>query len=404
MKNQLLELAKYVNADHYLSIYIAGVLVFIFITAVAIHLVFNKYVFNLAARHEEKKRTFLSLLVNERLLYSRLVFLIQGLVIYYQTKVWVGEGLVYDVISTFALGYTLFFALLLSYALLDIAFRVLYRSTKLEFFAINTVIQTIKLIFGLVFIIYLVSMLANKSPLAILSGLGAMSAVLMLVFKDLILGFSAGLQLSTNKMVQIGDWIEMPKYGADGDVIEVGLNVVKVRNFDKTITTIPTYSLVSDSFKNWRGMFESGGRRIKRALILDPNSVRFLTTEDITRLKKAKLLAPYLESKQTEIQEYNQSFDLSTKINGRRLTNLGTLRAYLQTYLRNHPGVNQDLTLLVRQLAPSHFGLPLEIYCFTATTVWAEYEAIQSDIFDHIYAILDEFDVRTYLVSGVGVE
>ena len=262
----------------------------------------------------------------------------------------------------------------------------------------QSVIQSIKLIFGIICFIYVISILMDKSPVAILSGLGAMSAVLMLVFKDTILGFTAGLQLSTNKMVEIGDWIEMSKYGADGDVIDIGLNVVKVRNFDKTITTIPTYALVSDSFKNYRGMRESGGRRIKRAIKIDIHSIKFLSEEDIKRLEKANLLAPYLQEKRNEIKNYNESnkFDLSVAMNGRRLTNIGTLRAYILTYLKNHPNINKDMTIMVRQLAPDEYGIPLEIYCFTSTTVWSDYENIQSDIFDHIYSVLGEFDIKPY--------
>jgi miniconductance mechanosensitive channel len=257
---------------------------------------------------------------------------------------------------------------------------------------------------GLSLLTFGVSMVTLGSFITATLGVGAIAlavgsgAVLMLVFKDTILGFTAGLQLSTNKMVQIGDWIEMPKYGADGDVIDIGLNVVKVRNFDKTITTIPTYALVSDSFKNWRGMRESGGRRIKRAIKIDIHSIKFLSEEDIKRLEKANLLAPYLQEKKNEIKNYNESnkFDLSVAMNGRRLTNIGTLRAYILTYLKNHPNINKDMTIMVRQLAPDEYGIPLEIYCFTSTTVWADYENIQSDIFDHIYSILQEFDIKPY--------
>ncbi len=191
----------------------------------------------------------------------------------------------------------------------------------------------------------------------------------------------------------------MPKYGADGDVIDIGLNVVKVRNFDKTITTIPTYALVSDSFKNWRGMQESGGRRIKRAILIDVNSIGFLSQDDIARLKKANLLAPYLETKLSEIEKYNagHDFDLSVSINGRRLTNIGTLRAYILTYLKNHPNINQDMTIMVRQLSPTEYGMPLEVYCFTSTTNWVAYENIQSDIFDHIFSVLSEFKIKAYI-------
>ena len=227
---------------------------------------------------------------------------------------------------------------------------------------------------------------------------GAMTAVLMLVFKDPILGLVAGIQLSANDMLKIGDWLEMPKYGADGAVTDIGLTTVKVRNWDNTITTIPTYALISDSFKNWRSMSESGGRRIKRSLNIDTGSVHFLSEEEQRRLQRNPLLHSYLNVKTQELSQHNREIavDLASPLNGRRLTNLGTLRAYLEAYLRAHPRIHQNMTLMVRQLAPTPEGLPLEIYAFTNTTVWAEYESIQADIFDHILAVIDEFGLRVH--------
>lgn len=246
--------------------------------------------------------------------------------------------------------------------------------------------------------IMIVSLLMGKSPLLLLSGLGAMTAVLMLVFKDPILGLVAGIQLSANDMLKIGDWLEMPKYGADGAVTDIGLTTVKVRNWDNTVTTIPTYALISDSFKNWRSMSESGGRRIKRSLNIDTGSVHFLSEEEQRRLQRNSLLHSYLNVKTQELSQHNQEIavDLASPLNGRRLTNLGTLRAYLEAYLRAHPRIHQNMTLMVRQLAPTPEGLPLEIYAFTNTTVWAEYESIQADIFDHILAVIDEFGLRVH--------
>lgn len=255
-----------------------------------------------------------------------------------------------------------------------------------------------KLIAAVLIGIMIVSLLMGKSPLLLLSGLGAMTAVLMLVFKDPILGLVAGIQLSANDMLKIGDWLEMPKYGADGAVTDIGLTTVKVRNWDNTVTTIPTYALISDSFKNWRSMSESGGRRIKRSINIDTTSVHFLSEQEEQRLNRNPLLQHYLNNKTEELQQYNQQaqVDLSSPLNGRRLTNLGTLRAYLEAYLRAHPHIHQHMTLMVRQLAPTPEGLPLEIYAFTNTTVWAQYESIQSDIFDHIYAVIEEFDLRIH--------
>lgn len=375
-----------------------AILIIISITALIIHILLHKIILKAIIKFNQRKQNLITSTLLEENLYQRLSLLFQGLVVNWQTKIWVESGYIYETLMTLSLVWISIFTLLVIYSIIDKIFSSLHLATQTPFFAMRTVIQGVKLVFGIVCVIYIVAILADKSPVAILSGLGAMSAVLMLVFKDTILGFSAGLQLSTNKMVQLGDWIEMPKYGADGDVIDIGLNVVKVRNFDKTITTIPTYALVSDSFKNWRGMRESGGRRIKRAIKIDLHSIKFLNEDDIKRLEKANLLAPYLKEKVNEIKSYNESnkFDLSVSINGRRLTNIGTLRAYILTYLKNHPNINKDMTIMVRQLSPNEYGIPLEIYCFTSTTVWDDYENIQSDIFDHIYSVLGEFDIKPY--------
>ena len=258
-------------------------------------------------------------------------------------------------------------------------------------------LQTMQVILWLVGGIVVVGELIGRDPLSLLAGLGASAAILMLVFKDTILGFVAGIQLSANDMLRVGDWIEMPKYGANGTVIEVTLNTVKVRNWDNTITTIPTWSLVSDSFKNWSGMSASGGRRIKRSISIDVTSIRFLDEDEMQRLNKAHLLKPYLTSRHQEINEWNrQQGSTESILNLRRMTNIGTFRAYLNEYLRNHPRIRKDMTLMVRQLAPGDNGLPLEIYAFTNTVVWLEYESIQADIFDHIFAIVEEFGLRLH--------
>ena len=257
-------------------------------------------------------------------------------------------------------------------------------------------LQVAKIVLFVLAAVLIVAVLVEKSPLLLLSGLGAMTAVLMLVFKDTILSLVASVQIQSNDMVRVGDWIEMPKYGADGDVIDVALHTVKVQNWDKTITTIPTHTLIADSFKNWRGMSEAGGRRIKRALPIDQGTVRYLTDEERANLSRFVLLQDYLEKKTAELSEWNAQRKGKAPVNLRRLTNLGTFRAYAHAYLKAHKGIRDDMTLLVRQLAPSPEGLPIEIYCFTATTAWAEYEDIQSDIFDHLLAILPEFGLRAY--------
>jgi miniconductance mechanosensitive channel len=259
-------------------------------------------------------------------------------------------------------------------------------------------VQAAKIILYAVVGIIVVATIMGKSPNLLLGGLGAMTAVLMLIFKDSILGLVAGIQLSTNEMLHIGDWIEMPKYGADGDVIDISLTTVKVQNWDKTITTIPTYALISDYFKNWRGMSESGGRRIRRSIHIDMTSVKFCTADMLERFKRIKYIKEYIERKLEEINEHNtaEGVDESDLINGRHLTNIGTFRAYIAAYLRHHPKVHQGMTFLVRHLQPTPEGLPIQVYVFSNDQVWANYEAIQADIFDHILAVVPEFDLRVF--------
>ena len=250
-------------------------------------------------------------------------------------------------------------------------------------------------VFGAVMIIAAV---LDRSPLLLLSGLGAMTAILLLIFKDTILSLVASVQLTAQDMVRVGDWIEVPQFGADGDVVDVQLHTVKVQNWDKTITTIPTHRLISDSFKNWRGMSQTGARRIKRAIHLDVSSIRFHSPEEVEHFKRFALLADYIAGKESELRDYNASLSLAVDddVNMRRLTNIGSFRAYTENYLQNHPSIHKGMTLMVRQLDPGPEGLPLEIYCFTNTTVWADYEGIQADIFDHLLAIVSEFGLRLF--------
>lgn len=269
-------------------------------------------------------------------------------------------------------------------------------------------VQAAKLIINMIGIIFVLSAVLGKSPLVFFSGLGAVTAILLLIFKDAILGLVAGFQLSVNHMVMVGDWIEMPARGADGAVVDVSLTTVKVQNWDKTITTIPTYALISDSFKNWRGMSESGGRRIKRSVNIDMRTIQFADEKLLGRFKNIRLLRGYLKDKLEEIQKFNADVgdDLEELVNGRRLTNIGTFRAYCVAYLKNHPKVHQKgMTLLVRQLAPSDKGVPIELYFFTNDTAWVNYEDIQGDLFDHLLSILPEFGLSPYQApSGADVE
>jgi len=257
-------------------------------------------------------------------------------------------------------------------------------------------IQVFQMIATIIGGIMIISNLMNKSPWKLLSGIGAVTAIVLLIFKDSILGFVAGIQLAANNMIRIGDWIEMPKYNADGDVIEINLTTVKVRNFDKTITTIPVYAFISDSFKNWRGMSESGGRRIKRPIYIDATTIKICTDEMLEKYKKISYISEYIGEKSLEVNEYNKNIDISQTANGRRLTNIGTFRHYVLSYLKNNPEINQNMTLLVRQLEITPQGLPIEIYAFSKDVVWQNYEKVQSDIFDHLLAVLPEFDLKVF--------
>ena len=268
-----------------------------------------------------------------------------------------------------------------------------YRSKPLDSYA-----QVISLILWIIAGVLIFSQLTGRSALAFLTAMGAASAVLLLIFKDAILGFVASIQISANDMLRRGDWITMPKYGADGDVEEINLTTVKVINFDKTITMIPTYALISDSFQNWRGMQESGGRRIKRSILLKVSSIRFLSTTEIDALKKIKILAPFIEERSAEIAAFNEErgLDGSMPVNGRKMTNAGLYRKYIDLYLAQHPGINKHMTRMVRQHAPNEFGLPLELYCFTNTTEWVSYEGTMSDIFDHLLAAHTYFNIVVF--------
>ncbi len=298
----------------------------------------------------------------------------------------------------FAEIYALTVLLITVDALLNAANQIYQRFEIARRIPILGYLQVVKIVLSVGAAIVAVSILIDQSPLILLTGLGAMTAVLLLIFKDSILGLVAGIQLIGNDMVRPGDWIEMPKFGADGDVLEITLNTVKVQNFDKTIITIPTYALISDSFKNWRGMAESAGRRIKRSVAIDVSSVKFCTPEMIAEFKKYAVLRDYVQLRENELAEHNRArgLDDSVPVNGRRMTNLGTFRQYMLGYLRAHPMINRDMTFLVRQLQPTELGLPLEIYVYSADKNWVNYEAIQADIFDHLFAVLPYFDLRAF--------
>jgi miniconductance mechanosensitive channel len=305
-----------------------------------------------------------------------------------------------QLLKNVSLGYLVLVVTLSLSAALGAANEIYERRPSASARPLRGFVQLLQIIVFVVGAVLIISVLIDRSPLLLLSGFGAMTAVLLLVFKDTILGLVASVQLNANDMVRIGDWIEMSKFGADGDVVEVNLHTIKVRNFDRTITTIPTHALISDSFRNWRGMSESGGRRIKRSLLIDQGTIRFLSDAETAEFERFYLLRDYLAGKRAELSAEIEKLDepaaQSSAVNRRRLTNVGTFRAYVFEYLRNHPAINPDATLLVRQLPPGPQGLALEIYCFTRTTEWNAYEDIQSDIFDHIIAITPEFGLRLF--------
>ncbi len=338
------------------------------------------------------------LLVHNRF-FDHLSILIPVVVVYATVDVLLeGHPFFAEVLRRLCMTILVFLAVRMIDAILTTVDQIYKRSALAARKPIGGYLSVVRIIIYILAGIFIVSTLTNKSPWGIFSVLGGLTAVVLLIFKDTILGFVASLQLVSHDMVRVGDWIEMPQFEADGDVIDVSIHTVKVQNWDKTITTIPTYALVANSFKNWRGMSESGGRRIKRSLCLDMNTVKFCSAEMLEKFKKIGLLKEYLQQKQEEIDLYNREhkLDCNAVPNGRRQTNLGVFRAYIKSYLANHPKINKNMTFLVRHLPPTSKGLPMEIYVFSSDQVWANYEDIQADIFDHILAVVPEFGLRVF--------
>jgi miniconductance mechanosensitive channel len=301
-------------------------------------------------------------------------------------------------LGNLALACTLLFMTLALSALLSALLDIYARSEHARTRSIKGYVQLARMLLFIFAGIVIVATLIDRSPLLLLSGLGAMSAVILLVYKDTLLSFVASVQLTSNDMLRVGDWIEMPQVGADGDVVDITLHTVKVQNFDKTIVSIPTWRLMSESFRNWRGMQQSGGRRIKRSLFIDAGGIRFLDPDEQARLAQVHLLHDYVAHKRIELQRWNEAqgdvADLAA--NRRQLTNIGSLRAYALAYLQTHPDIQPSMTCMVRQLQPTAEGVPLEIYCFTRTTAWLDYERIQGDLFDYLLALLPEFGLAAY--------
>lgn len=332
----------------------------------------------------------------ERRVIQRMFHAVPGIIIYISAPLFEGAAFV---IARLAAVYILISTIFILNALLD-AINDIYRTKPIsKVRPIKGLLQVIKIILYIIIAIAIIAALMGENPLILLSGIGALAAVFSFVFKDSILGFIAGIQLTSNDMLRIGDWIEMAKYGADGDVIDITLNTVKVQNFDKSIVTIPAYALISDSFKNWRGMVEFGGRRIKRSIYIDVNSIAFCTPEMLEKFKKIEYLKDYINTTEKELNEYNNSNNITHTellINGRHMTNIGTFRAYIRNYLNQLPSLNREMVQMVRQLTPGENGLPIEICVFTTNTDWEHFEGIQADIFDHIFSVAEEFGLRIF--------
>ena len=365
--------------------------------AVSYHLA-NRVMLHVVARISRATQTDWDDRLVERGVFGRVAHVLPAFVIYVLAPAaFTTPGLV--MWSQRAAGIYAITAALLTFTLVLSVGNEIYDEFEIaRRFPIRVYVQVVKILLTAGAAIICISIVTGQSPLLLLSGLGAMTAILLLISKDSIQGLLAGIQLVSNDMVRPGDWIEMPQYGADGDVMDITLHTVKVRNFDNTITTIPTYALISHSFKNWRGMAESSGRRIKRSILIDISSVRFLTPEMFVRFKRIELVADYLEGLGSEIEERSQKSDAEGPLpdGSRRLTNLGVFRRYVVAYLRLHPDINKELTLMARQLQPTAHGVPLELYTFSADKKWVNYEGIQADIFDHLFACLHEFDLRAY--------
>jgi len=375
-----------------LTTLLVGCLAIIIISALGYYIAKHQVLMFVHKIVTRTKNTWDDLLLEYKV-FSRFAFLIPLLLLLFLTPIFLpSEAFLSLLLIVFAKIALCFQVARCLDAILNVI-KSLYQHTARErYLPLNSTIQVIKLIIYLVASILAISFILDKSPIYLLSGLGALTAVLLLVFQDTIKGLVASIQISANKMLAPGDWIEIPNYGADGDVIEIGLNTVKVKNFDNTVTTVPTYALINGSFKNWRGMLNSGGRRIKRSIIIDINSISFYQNEQIEKLKEIALLKEYLQQKSDEIGS-NLPND---NINNRQLTNVGTFRAYIEAYLNGHSKIHHQMTCMVRQLSATEAGLPLEIYCFSNDQNWKNYEGIQGDIFDHLFAMAPVFELRVF--------
>jgi Small-conductance mechanosensitive channel len=395
--NYIKELLAELGINAGLSVYLANIILILIIGIVSLAAKFltNKVVLRIVTHYIRNNRFQWDNYLLERKVFHKLSLIVPAIIFYYFSFSFPAyQALIEKGIAI----YLIVVVLLVLDASLN-AVNDIYRTFDISRSRpIKGYVQVVKIFLFIIGGILAISSLIGESPVILISGIGALSAVMMLIFKDSLLGLVAGVQLTTNDMVKVGDWIEMPKYGANGDIIDISLHTVKVQNFDKTITTIPSYALISDSFINWRGMQEAGGRRIKRAVYIDMNSIGFCTPAMIEKFKKIHLLSEYILDKEKEIGHYNREneIDHTVSVNGRALTNIGVFRAYIERYIEQHPKIHKSMTRIVRQLAPGETGLPLEIYAFTNDISWVVYEGVQSDIFDHILAIAPEFGLHVF--------
>tara|TARA_Y100000996_G_scaffold402874_1_gene375272 strand:- start:497 stop:1693 length:1197 start_codon:yes stop_codon:yes gene_type:complete len=357
------------------------------------YLIMRYVIIKLIFHFFEKTSNKLDDILIEKGLFNRLSY-IPSLVILYNSLELFFEG--YEIINRIILSLLAIVVIASINSLISVLSDIYRKSKYSNSINIKSYFQILRLIINLFGLIIIVSIFSGQSPFYLLSGIGALTAVLMLVFKDTILSLVSSIQINSNNLFKIGDWIEAPQFGADGDVIDIALHTIKIQNWDKTISVIPTHKLVESSFKNWRGMTESGGRRIKRSINIDLNSIKFCDSKLLEKLKSISIISEYINAKLSEINEYNLSKSSDSIINGRALTNIGTYRAYIKAYLKNNKFINDNMTFLVRQLSPNKNGLPIEIYVFSSNTNWVEYEEIQSDIFDHLLASISQFDLKVY--------
>ena len=374
------------------SISIVGILG---IVSMAAHWVTKKVIISLLTRMVKKTQTQLDDILVNRNIFNRLSYMVPTLIFYNFAYAAPQFTIMIQRVSLTLMAIA---GLLVINSFIN-ALRDIYKQTKYhERLDINSYLQITKLIINILGSVVIVGIIINKDTTLLLSGLGAMTAVVMLIFKDTILSLVASLQISSNDLFKIGDWVEAPQFSADGDVVDIGLHTVKIQNWDKTISVIPTHKLIDSTFKNWRGMSESGGRRIKRSLFIDMNSIRLCSEEMLQKFKRFEVLGEYIDRKQKDVVEHNKSnqIDTSELINGRSITNVGTFRAYIEAYLHNNSKIHPEMTFLIRQLEPTSRGLPIQIYVFTNDTDWIRYEGIQADIFDHLLAVIPEFGLKVF--------